>query len=201
MKLVTFQPLTVLNKLNETGVYTPEYSDWLGQRVFCVKMDEDTREKLFLTAPSMPQVALYLDVPDNEIEVIDSVAWANYLALDTDYEENKNLNSGYLEYAVSKITKEQLIESSVITESSDSNFVQEEYQNKHFEEIEKLSGSKWYTVGDKEMQEFWGTNRAMIFVTLIHRCMMPFERITTVNDFNKASRLINKYFRVCQGEV
>lgn len=79
MRLITFQPLNVLETVNKIDIYEPKDKENLGKRLFCLKLDENTMENIFITAPSMPQVLIELDVDDSRVETLDYLEWVSYL--------------------------------------------------------------------------------------------------------------------------
>lgn len=192
MKLITFQPLAVLDEIDKYRVYTPPECNIIEKYVYCTKLDEHTAERLFLLAPSFPQILIYLDVDDSKIEEIDSVSWVNKIFLGAKYNKDE---SKYKEYRISEIRKEEVYKTKIISNSYNEDKVQDDYMNKHFYDIERLSGSKWYRGSDDKILEFWGSHQAMNFVKKVARCIMPLEREVTEAEFDEAIKLINKYFK------
>ena len=194
MKLITFQPLKVLETVNKFGEYIPEKNDRLGDRVFCLKLDENTMENIFITAPSMPQILIELDVDDSRIEVLDYLEWVNYLNGHRKYTGKYANKVKYREYAIKSIKSSDIVRVIQVSDSDDPDIVQDKFMDSHFDYIEKLSGYTWKRNGDKHMRKWWNTAEAYDFVQKITRCMMPITPLTDC-ELEEAHRLIREVYR------
>lgn len=189
MKLVTFQPKEVYDTLLKNNkIYVPKYNERLGQNVFCIKFDENSMENVYLTAPSMPQIMLILDIDDKRVEEIDYIQWVN--KLNGFYTEE---NSEYKEYKIKEIRPEDVIFVEIISESDDVNKVQDDFMDKHLFKLEKMSGKQWYRANDEDFVKFWSTPQAIKYVNTLGHCMMP-QKILTEKDLKKAHRLVREIF-------
>ena len=187
-KFITFQPQKVADTLNEKEVYTaPFNSQLLGKenKIFCLRVDEHTIERIFLCAPSMPQVAILFET--DKFEEIDSIEWVNKIFLGID----KKINSKYKEYTVDKIEKKDVISIDTISFSDNPDVVQDDFMNEHFKELEKLSEHKWYRLADRD--DFWKSPKAIEFVEQMSLCMMPYRELTE-KDYDKAVNLVRDNF-------
>lgn len=195
MKIITFQPLKVLEKLQQDGVYEPEYNERLGQRVFCLKLDENTMENVFMTAPSMPQVFIEFEVDSTDVEVLDYLEWVNYLNGHNKYTGKFSSKVKYKEYAVKSIKMLDVLSTGIISKSDDPDKVQDDFMDYHFTHLENLSGHNWYRNNDKHMEKFWQSFEALNFVNKITHCMMPITKLTD-SELEEAHQLIRKIYMV-----
>lgn len=198
MRLLTFQPKTVLDTINgEAGCYTATREDTCFKgNIFCIKADKTAMENIFITAPSMPQVLIEFEVDDSEVDVIDYIEWVNYINNHRRAYTGKYANvTKYKEYVVSAIRRENVIHTEVVSDSNDADKVQDMFMDKHFERYEKLSGKKWKRNRDLDSSGFWETYEAFEFVTKVTQCMMPRETLTE-KDVDAAHRLIRETYLV-----
>lgn len=193
MKLITFQPLKVLETVNNSGEYIPEDKEFIGRRVFCLKLDENTMENMFITAPSMPQVLIELDVDDSRVEILDYLEWVNYLNGHRKYTGKYAEKVKYKEYALSSIKSSDIVRVIHVSDSDNPDVVQDAFMDRHFEYIEKLSGYKWKRNNDLSMKKWWGTADSYNFVQKITHCMMP-QKTLTDKELEEAHRLIRETF-------
>lgn len=193
MKLITFQPLKVVEALNKNGIYEPRYSESLGKRVFCLKLDENTMENIFITAPSMPQVLIELDVDDSRIEVLDYLEWVNYLNGHKKYTGKYADKVKYREYAIENIKSSDIVRVINISDSDDPDEVQDMFMNAHFDYIEKMSGNQWKRNNDTDMRKFWESYEAYTFVGKLTHCMMPLTPLTD-EELEEAHKLIREVY-------
>lgn len=193
MRLITFQPLKVLEVVNKTGVYEPKYTENLGKRVFCLKLDENTMENIFITAPSMPQVLIELDVDDSRVETLDYLEWVNYLNGHKKYTGKYVDRVKYKEYAIGSIKSEDIVRVITISESDNLDKIQDEFMDTHFDYIEKLSGHQWRRNNDDSMKRFWTSPEAYTFVSKITHCMMPLTPLTD-EELEEAHKLIREVY-------
>lgn len=198
MRLLTFQPKSVLDAINgEAGCYTATREDTCFKgNIFCIKVDENTMENIFITAPSMPQVLIEFEVDDSEVEVTDYIEWVNYINDHKRAYTGKYANiTKYKEYAVSTIRKENVVYTEVVSDSDDADEVQDAFMDKHFKRYEELSGKKWKRNRDLDSSGFWETYEAFEFVTKVTQCMMPRETLTE-KDVDEAHRAIRKTYLI-----
>lgn len=195
MKLITFQPLKVLEEVSKTGIYEPEYKENLGKRVFCLKLDENTMENIFITAPSMPQVLIELNVDDSRVETLDYLEWVNYLNGHRKYTGKYVNKIKYKEYAIENIKSSDIVKVINISNSDDPDKVQDMFMDAHFEYIEKLSGYQWKRNKDASMRRFWTSPEAYTFVNKITQCMMPLTPLTD-KELEEAHKLIKEVYRI-----
>ena len=193
MKLITFQPLKVLETINKTGVYEPKDKDDIGKRVFCLKLDENTMENIFITAPSMPQVLIELDIDDSRVETLDYLEWVNYLNGHKKYTGKYANKVKYKEYAIGSIKSSDIVKVINISDSDDPDIVQDMFMNIHFDYIEKLSGNQWRRNNDIYMRGFWASPEAYTFVNKISHCMMPLTPLTD-EELEEAHKLIREVY-------
>lgn len=193
MKLITFQPLKVLEEVSKTGIYEPEYKENLGKRVFCLKLDENTMENIFITAPSMPQVLIELDIDDSKVEVLDYLEWVNYLNGHKKYTGKYANKVKYKEYAVKSIKSSDIVRVINISSSDDPDKVQDMFIDTHFDYIEKLSGHQWKRNKDVSMRRFWNSHEAYNFVNKISHCMVPLTPLTD-SELEEAHKLIREVY-------
>ena len=193
MRLITFQPLKVLDEISKDGIYVPR-NKVVGDKVFCIKLDENTMENIFITAPSMPQVLLELEVEDSDVETIDYIEWVNYINHHRPRYTGKYANTAkYKEYALKCIKSKHVAKSVIICNSNDPDKVQDEFMEKHYDYIESLSGHKWKRSGDASMRRFWASPEAYNFVNKIAHCMMPLTTLTE-DELDEAHALVRKTF-------
>lgn len=186
MRLITFQPLHVLDTINKQGVYKAPFNSQTGSnKIYCLQVNENTMERIFTCAPSMPQVGIIFETDD--YEELDSIAWVNELFLNI----KTNKTSKYKEYTVGSIKQSQIIKTIDISDSDNPDEVQDKFMDKHFKEFEKLSGHKWYRVCDRE--DIIGTDDAKIFFEYIQLCMMPYREVTE-EDYDKWLDIIRKLY-------
>lgn len=195
MKLITFQPLKVVETVTKNGEYTPEYNDILGKRIFCLKLDENTMENIFITSPSMPQVLIELEVDASRVEVLDYLEWVNYVNGHRKYTGKYANRVKYKEYALSSIKSTDIVRIIMISDSDDADIVQDAFMDSHFEYIEKLSKHRWKRNKDNSMKKWWSTTEAYNFVQKITHCMMPLVQLTD-EDLEEAHRLIREIYRI-----
>lgn len=193
MKLITFQPLKVIDTINKNGIYEPKDKENLGKRVFCLKLDENTMENIFITAPSMPQVLIELDVDDSRVETLDYLEWVNYLNGHKKYTGKYVNKVKYKEYAIANIKSSDIVRVVNISDSDDPDKVQDEFMDTHFEYIEKLSGHQWKRNNDASMRRFWGSPEAYTFVNKIAHCMMPLTPLKD-EELEEAHKLIREVY-------
>lgn len=185
MKFITFQPKSVLDTLNKDGVYNAPSNEVLKNKIYALKLDEHTMERIFTCAPSMPQIAIVFNSED--FEEIDSVAWVNELNLGI----TESLNTKYKEYIFDKIELSSVESTINISDSEDPDEVQDDFMDYHFKSIQKLSGYSWYRlcdVVDSLTEE--ESSELMYYVEL---CMMPFMPVTEA-DYDIWLDLIRKHF-------
>ncbi|MBO5388700.1 MAG: hypothetical protein J6A59_11270 [Lachnospiraceae bacterium] len=185
MRFITFQPKLVVDELNKNGIYTPQDNEHFGRRIFALKIDKNIMERVFMCAPSMPQVAIIFEA-DNFVE-LDSVAWVNELHLGI---HNKT-DTKYKEYTFDKINKSDVLEIINISDSDDPDEVQDDFMDTHFRELEKLSGHKWYRLCDRE--DLVGSCESLELMRYIHLCMMPYREVTE-KDYDTWAEIIRKLF-------
>lgn len=139
MRLVTFQPKSVLSVLYSNGIYIANsVYDVIGERVFCLKVDENLMENIYMVSPSVPQVAIEFEA---DAEAIDYVGWVNYLnGHAKTYVDSK---CGYNEYVVHEIRVDQVKRVIEISNSDDIDTVWNDFLDYKFEDYEKLSGYHW----------------------------------------------------------
>lgn len=195
MRLITFQPLKVLDTINKDGEYKPNFDEKLGERIFCLKLDENTMENIFITAPSMPQVLIELDVDDSRIETIDYLEWVNYINGHCEYTGKYADSREYKEYAIKSIKSSDITKVINISNSENTDEVQDKFMDKHFEYIEKISNHKWRRNKDSELEKFWNSFDAYIFVNKIGHCMMPLTPLT-YEKLDEAHKLIREIYRI-----
>lgn len=193
MRLITFQPLKVLETVSKTGVYVPKDKEDIGKRVFCLKLDENTMENIFITAPSMPQVLIELDVDDSRVETLDYLEWVNYLNGHKKYTGKYVNKAKYKEYAIGSIKLSDIVKVIKISDSDNPDIVQDMFMNIHFDYIEKLSGNQWRRNNDIHMRRFWASPEAYTFVNKIAHCMMPLTPLT-VEELEEAHKLIREVY-------
>lgn len=193
MKLITFQPLKVLDTVSKYGEYTPDLNDRLGRRVFCLKLDENTMENIFMTAPSMPQILIEIDVDDSRVETLDYLEWVNYLNGHRKYTGKYANKVKYKEYAIENIKSSDIVKVINISNSDDPDKVQDMFMDAHFEYIEKLSGHQWRRNNDASMRRFWGSPEAYTFVNKIAHCMMPLTPLKD-EELEEAHKLIREVY-------
>lgn len=194
MKLITFQPLKVLDTITKNGEYIPKTDDRLGSRVFCLKLDENTMENIFITAPSMPQILIELEVDDSRVEILDYLEWVNYLNGHRRYTGKYANKVKYREYAIKSIKSSDIVRVIHVSDSDDPDIVQDKFMDSHFDYIEKLSGYTWKRNNDASMAKWWGTYDAYKFVEKITHCMMPMTPLTD-NELEEAHMLIREIYR------
>ena len=192
MKLITFQPLKVKNIINKQGVYYPPDNDLIGKSIFCLKLDKDTMETVYMTAPSMPQIMLTLEVEDSRVTEIDYIQWVNQL---NGLKGTKNL-SKYKEYCIDYIKSEDIISKQVISKSNNPDIVQTDFMNTHFNELEILSGYEWFRAADEDFADFWGTDKSFELIARIQHCMMPTITPLTEIFVDETRDLLRKIFRI-----
>lgn len=193
MRLITFQPKWVLDMLTKDGKYTKALEDSaskLGSRIFCSAYDESLLERIFITAPSVPQVAIIFDT--DEYETVDTVSWVNYLSLDIPYEFSAD--SKYHEYTVESVLLLSVVDSFIVSDATNIDDTQDALMGLHFPDLEKDCKYTWNRCGDACMLDFWGTRDAYDFVSKVTNCMICSEPLTT-DDFDEVIRLVIKYFR------
>lgn len=185
MRFITFQPWKVVESLDSTGIYNAPKNKKLKDKIYCLKVDENTMGRIFMCAPSMPQVAIIFETDD--YEELDSVAWVNEISLGLKIDST----SKYKEYTVNKISKDEVLEYITISKSEDPDEVQDDFMDTHFKELEKLSGHKWYRLCERE--DLVGSAEADELMFHIHLCMMPFMPVTE-KDYDKWAELIRRNF-------
>lgn len=193
MKLITFQPLKVVDAVNKNGVWEPKDKELLGKRVFCLKLDENTMENIYITAPSMPQVLIELDVDDSRVETLDYLEWVNYLNGHRKYSGKYANKVNYKEYAINCIKSSDIVRVINICNSDDSDVVQDTFMDTHYDFLEELSGHQWRRDGDIDMKRFWASPKAYTFVNKITHCMMPLTPLTD-EDLEEAHKLIREVY-------
>lgn len=186
MKFVTFQPLKVKSVLDKKEVYIAEENDTLNNKIFCLKLDSTTRERMFLTAPSCPQVMIIFET--DKFEEIDTVSWVNKLFLNI---ETSSL-SKYKEYTVDKIDASSVISMKIISTSYNINTIQNEFLDADLHELNELSGYDWFRAEDKG--QWWSTEDAVEYVRVISSCMIP-QMPLKEDTYDSAINLIRKEFR------
>lgn len=184
MKLVTFQPIKVSRVLKTEGVYKAQDNDTFMNKIFCLKLDKSTMERVFAISPSMPQVMIVFETED--YEELDYIKWVNKIFLN----KSTRGSSKYKEYMVNEIKESCVIRYEIISTSTDVQEVQNNFMDHHFMELEMLSGNSWYRFKDKD---WWETVEAQEYVNKICSCMIP-QTVLTENYFDEAMRLIRKYF-------
>lgn len=185
MKFITFQPKCVADILSSVGVYNAPKNEILMSKIFCLKVDSDTMERLFMCAPSMPQIAIIFET--EEYAELDSVTWVNKLSLGLDLK----LNTKYKEYLVDRIYNSSVIEVIDISNSDDPIEVQNDFMNTHFKELEQLSGHRWHRLCDRE--DLFGTAKAEWLLHYVSLCMMPYREVTE-KDFDRFAEIIREEF-------
>lgn len=195
MRLVTFQPLKVLQDIDTKGKYTHESKDErLGNKIFCLKVDENTMENIFITAPSMPQVLIEFEVDDSEIESLDYIEWVNYLNNNRRTYKGKYATvAKYKEYAVTSIDASNVIHREILTDITNPDVVQDIFMDKHFDRYEKLSDHKWKRNRDLDSSGFWQTPKAYELIQKVTRCMMPMQTLTE-QDVDEAHKIIREVY-------
>ena len=193
MKLITFQPLSVIETISKEGIYEPKYKDNLGKRVFCLKLDENTMENIFITAPSMPQVLIELNVDDSRVETLDYLEWVNYLNGHKKYTGKYVNKVKYKEYAIENIKSSDIVKVINISDSDDPDRVQDIFMDTHFDYIEKLSGYQWKRNNDISMKRFWASHEAYTFVDKITHCMAPLSPLKD-EELEEAHKLIREIY-------
>ena len=195
MRLVTFQPLKVLIDINTKGRYTHESKDErLGNKIFCLKADENTMENIFITAPSMPQVLIEFEVDDSAVESLDYIEWVNYLNHNRRTYKGKYANvAKYKEYAVTSIDCSNVTHIEILTDITNPDVVQDIFMDKHFERYEKLSGHKWKRNRDLDLSGFWQTPKAYELIQKVTKCMMPMQTLTE-QDIDEAHKIIREIY-------
>ncbi len=197
MRLLTFQPLRVLDDIRDKGRYThTSANEKLGDKIFCLKVDENTMENIFITAPSMPQVLIEFEVNDSEVEIIDYIEWVNYINSNRRAYTGKYANvTKYKEYAVTCIKDASIVHTEILTDNKDPDIVQDVFMDKHFERYEKLSGKKWKRNRDLDLSGFWQTHKAYELVEKVTRCMMPMTTLTE-EDVDEAHKIIKETYLI-----
>lgn len=139
MRLVTFQPKSVLNEIYSKGVYVANsIYDVIGERVFCLRVDENLMENIYMISPSVPQVAIEFEA---EAEAVDYVGWVNYL--NGHAKTYVDSRSGYNEYVVHEIRVDQVKRVIEISNSDNIDSVWDDFLDYKFEDYEMLSGYHW----------------------------------------------------------
>ena len=197
MRLVTFQPLKVLNSIKDTGIYIHESkNDKIGNKIFCLKVDENTMENIFITSPSMPQVLIEFEVDDSEVETLDYIEWVNYLNNNRRVYKGTYANvSKYKEYAVTSIRQENIVHTEILTNNTNPDTVQDVFMDKHFDRYEKLSGKQWRRNRDLDASGFWHTYTSYDLVQKVTRCMMPLTTLTEA-EVDEAHRVIRNTYLI-----
>lgn len=134
----------------------------------------------------MPQVMVIFE--SDEFEEIDTISWVNKLFLDLDVPST----SKYKEYMVDRIDLSSVVSMKVISTSSNADEVQDAFIDAHFEELEDISGKKWFR-GMGKGESWWGSKESVEFVHAVSLCMMPYVRLDEY-DYNMALSLIRKHF-------
>lgn len=184
-QFVTFQPISTLNSIENKGICLGSDGNRLNNKIYCLALNEFTMERLFICAPSMPQVMIIFET--DKFEEIDSIAWVNRLFLG----KETLSTSKYKEYTVDSIKNTDVIKTRIISDSKDPDEVQDKFVNTHYGSIAKLSGKKWYRLGD--IPNFWNKPHAFMVVEKITSCMIPHKEITEEN-YDEAIELVRKYF-------
>ena len=193
MKLITFQPLSVIETISKEGIYEPKYKDNLGKRVFCLKLDENTMENIFITAPSMPQVLIELNVDDSRVETLDYLEWVNYLNGHKKYTGKYVNKVKYKEYAIENIKSSDIVKVINISDSDDPDRVQDMFMDTHFDYIEKLSGYQWKRNSDISMKRFWASPESYTFIDKITHCMAPLSPLKD-EELEEVHKLIREVY-------
>jgi len=186
MKFVTFQPLKVKETLEKEGVYEAKGNNSLEDKIFCLKIDKDIMERVYLSAPSMPQIMVIFE--SNEFKEIDSIARVNKLFLGIDTPST----SKYKEYTVDKIEACSVKSIKVLSTSSDVDIVQDVFIGSHLEELEKVSGYKWKR-GEDLKESWWSSSEGIDVVFALTQCMIPSFELDEY-FYDNAVSLIRKHF-------
>lgn len=193
MRLITFQPLSVIQTINQEGFYESKYKDNLGKRIFCLKLDENTMENIFITAPSMPQVLIELNVDDSRVETLDYLEWVNYLNGHKKYTGKYVNKVKYKEYAIENIKSSDIVKVINISDSDDPDRVQDVFMDTHFYYIEKLSGHQWKRNSDISMKRFWASPESYTFIDKITHCMAPLSPLKD-EELEEVHKLIREVY-------
>lgn len=186
MRFVTFQPLKVKDILEKEGVYKAKGNNTLEDKIFCLKVDKDIMERVYLSAPSMPQIMVIFE--SDEFEEIDSIARVNKLFLGVDTPST----SKYKEYTVGKIEACSVKSIKVISSSSNADIVQDAFIDSHFEELENVSGYKWKR--GKDMKDsWWNSSDGVGVVFAMTNCMIP-EFELDERFYDNTVNLIKEHF-------
>lgn len=186
MKFVTFQPLKVKSVLDKKEVYKAEKNSILNNKIFCLKLDNTTRERVFLAAPSFPQVMIIFET--DKFEEIDTISWLNKLFLNIETPSS----SKYKEYTVDEIDASSVISMRILSTSDNVDKVQKEFLDVDLYELDELSGYEWFRSVDKG--QWWGTSDAVEFVSVITSCMIPFMPLKE-DVYDSAINLVRREFR------
>ena len=186
MKFVTFQPLKVKSVLDKKEVYKAEENNTFNNKIFCLKLDNTTRERVFLTAPSFPQVMIIFET--DKFEEVDAISWVNKLFLNIETPSS----SKYKEYTVDKIDASSVISMRIISTSDNVDKVQKEFLDADLYELDELSGYEWFRAVDKG--QWWNTSDAVEFVRVISSCMIPFMPLKE-DMYDSAINLVRREFR------
>lgn len=186
MKFITFQPKNVEYELSKNGAYNAPKNETLMNKIFALKLDGNIMERIYMCAPSMPQIGIIFESDD--YAELDSVEWVNKLHVGID----KKLNTKYKEYTLDKIESEKVIKIINISDSNDPDEVQDDFMDKHFMQLEKLSGYKWDRICDRP--DLAGTYEANKLCMNMMRIMTPFEEVTE-QEFDDTAELLRTLYR------
>lgn len=166
MRFITFQPKKVLDTLNSCGEIKAKGSS-IGEKIFCVEVNKFTRQQLFITAPTFPQVAITFDADD--AQMVDAVCWVNHLVTGIPYKSRNNCK--WKEYVVPRIKSNQIVRVDTISTSSDSTIVQQDYLDYHYDWLCELSDLRWKKF---ELESFPSYDIYSNFIINCMNCISPF---------------------------
>lgn len=192
MKLITFQPFKIKEEIEDRGIYYPPNNNKIGKRVFCLRLDKTTAERLYLVAPTMPQMLLTLEIDNKYIEEIDYIQWVNKINnLEVPKETSK-----YKEYCINCIKDTDVLNTQIICKSNDMDLVQDAFLNTHFKEIESLSGYKWKKPEVEIPETFWKSSSGIELTNKMIHCMRPIFKPLTEEFMDETLQLIREVFRI-----
>lgn len=201
MKFITFQPLKAYRRLSRGLVYESIPVDYINfDRIFAIKLDENTRERLFCVAPSMPQVAIIFETENYEEK--DSINFTNtMLEHYCHLLQYKPINSKYKEYIFDKILPEEVEEMIILSESDNEDEVQDDFINTDkLDFLDELSGRDWNKIRNikNPIDIFHTEKNNMEYLKLMNQCMapwlMPKPKMLTEQQMDKFYSLVRKYF-------
>jgi len=184
MKLCTFQPLKVLRALEGGKTYRQKEDD-LFDKIFTIPFDENARKRAFVLDLSMPQVLLYLDVPDECCRAIDNTTSINK----SFFGSSKQLNCGYSDYLLSEIRPEWLTNYQIISESENPDSVQDAFFDTKFPELESVSGKRWLTASPDDIDTLLDKVGEFEYEQLMHSIMNYLQPVVP-HDSHELERVL-----------